>query len=48
MLAVALQTEVDAYIEQFASERGEDGRRLVVRNGIAQPRSVAAGACRSR
>ena len=33
MLAEALQAEVDAYIAAHAAERGEDGRRLVVRNG---------------
>lgn len=40
MLAVALQAEVDAYIEQFADERDENGYRLVVRNGTAVPRTV--------
>ena len=46
MLAEALQAEVDAYIAQFADERDEHGRRLVVRNGSHQPREVltAAGA----
>jgi transposase-like protein len=46
MLAEALQAEVDAYIAQFAGERDERGRRLVVRNGTHQPREVltAAGA----
>ncbi|MEV6863755.1 IS256 family transposase, partial [Streptosporangium subroseum] len=46
MLAEALKAEVDAYIAQFADERDEAGRRLVVRNGSAQPRQVltAAGA----
>ena len=37
MLAEALQAEVDAYIAQFADERDENGRRLVVRNGSHQP-----------
>jgi len=40
MLAEALQAEVDAYIAQFAAERDENGRRLVVRNGSHQPREV--------
>jgi putative transposase len=35
MLAAALEDEV------AAAERNEDGRRLVVRNGHAQPRQVA-------
>jgi Transposase, Mutator family len=44
MLAKALQAEVDAYIAAHAAERGEDGRRLVVRNGHHQPREVLTSA----
>ena len=44
MLAEALQAEVDAYIAAHAAERGEDGRRLVVRNGYHQPREVLTSA----
>ncbi len=46
MLAVALQAEIDAYIEAHRSEVDENGHRLVVRNGYHQPRQVttAAGA----
>jgi len=44
MLAQALQAEVDAYIAAHAAERGEDGRRLVVRNGYHQPREVLTSA----
>lgn len=46
MLAEALQAEVDDYIARFATERDDNGRRLVVRNGSHQPREVvtAAGA----
>jgi putative transposase len=46
MLAAALEAEVDAYVAGFADEVGDDGRRLVVRNGHARPRAVttAAGA----
>jgi transposase-like protein len=44
MLAAALQAEVDACIEQFADLRDENGRRLVVRNGTAQPRTVTTSA----
>jgi transposase-like protein len=44
MLAQALQAEVEAYIARFAAERGEDGRRLVVRNGSHQPREVLTSA----
>ena len=39
MLAEALQAEVAAYIERFADELDERGRRLVVRNGSRDPRT---------
>src|SRR5947209_4759353 len=44
MLAAALQAEVDAYVTQFTGERDENGRRLVVRNGSAGPRTVLTSA----
>src|SRR5712671_1226659 len=44
MLAEALQAEVDAYVAASASERDEDGRRLVVRNGYHQSREVLTSA----
>ena len=44
MLAQALQAEVDAYIAQFADQRDEHGRRLVVRNGHHQSREVLTSA----
>ena len=46
MLAVALEAEADRYIEALSGERDANGRRLVVRNGHAQPRTIttAAGA----
>lgn len=46
MLAAALAAEVAAYIDAHAGEVGEDGHRLVVRNGYHQQREVltAAGA----
>src|SRR5665647_1617078 len=46
MLAAALQAEVAAYVEVFADQLDEHGRRLVVRNGYHQEREVttAAGA----
>jgi transposase-like protein len=44
MLAAALEAEVDAYIEAHAGERDERGRRLVVRNGRAEPRTITTGA----
>ena len=44
MLAAALEAEVAAYVEAHADERDERGRRLVVRNGHAEPRSITTGA----
>jgi transposase-like protein len=44
MLAAALQAEVAAYIDRFADVRDEDGHRLVVRNGTAEPRAVLTSA----
>jgi hypothetical protein len=46
MLAAAWQAEVAAYVEQFADQRDDNVRRLVLRNGYHQPREVltAAGA----
>lgn len=44
MLAVALESEVEAYIAAFAHERDDQGRRLVVRNGHAESRLIATGA----
>jgi hypothetical protein len=44
MLAEVLHAEVDAYIAAFATERDEQRRRLVVRNGYHQPREVLTGA----
>jgi len=40
MLAAALQAEVAAYVESFADEVDEHGRRLVVRNGHHAEREV--------
>ncbi|MDI9627649.1 MAG: IS256 family transposase [Acidobacteriota bacterium] len=50
MLAAALQAEVAAYIEAFADQVDEHGRRLVVRNGFHAEREIttAAGAVRIR
>src|SRR4030081_1247638 len=46
MLLAALRAEVDEYVAQHADHRDEAGHALVVRNGVAEPRSVttAAGA----
>lgn len=44
MLTVALEAEVDAYLERHRGARDERGRALVVRNGHARNRTVATGA----
>src|SRR4051794_3896816 len=41
MIAAALKVEADEYVERFADELGEDGKRLVVRNGRAGERRGA-------
>src|SRR3954462_5411872 len=43
MIATALEAEVADYVERFAEERDEDGKRLVVRNGRARERGVTVG-----
>ena len=44
MLMAAMEDEVVRYIESHADARDENGRRLVVRNGHAQSRTVTCGA----
>ncbi|HYV00776.1 MAG TPA: IS256 family transposase [Actinomycetota bacterium] len=44
MLAVALEAEVDTYLERHRAARDDAGHALVVRNGHARPRTVVAGA----
>jgi putative transposase len=44
MLAAALEAEVAAYLAAHAGELDERGRRLVVRNGHAEPRQVLTSA----
>ena len=39
-----LETEVAGYIEALAGELDEDGHRLVVRNGHAEPRTITTAA----
>ncbi len=50
MLSAALRAEVAAYVEQFADQVDENGRRLVVRNGYHAERTVltTAGAVEVR
>ena len=43
MIAAALEAEVDEYVVSFVDERGEDGKRLVVRNGKAKERKLTVG-----
>jgi putative transposase len=43
MIAAALEAEVDEYVASFVEERGEDGKRLVVRNGKARERKLTVG-----
>jgi len=43
MIAAALEAEVADYIERFADECDEDGKRLVVRNGRGRERKVTVG-----
>ena len=43
MIAAALEAEADDYVERFADEVDEDGKRLVVRNGRARERRVTVG-----
>jgi transposase-like protein len=44
MLAAVVRAEAEAYCAQFAGERDDDGRRLVVRNGYAGSRTVTTSA----
>jgi putative transposase len=44
MLAAALEAEVEAYVSGLADEVDEHGKRLVVRNGHAEPRHIQTGA----
>jgi putative transposase len=44
MLLAAIQAEVADYMERHKHHVDEDGRRLVVRNGKAQPRTVTTAA----
>ena len=45
MLKVALEAEVEAYIQQHAHVRDENEYALVVRNGKAQERTLQSGVC---
>lgn len=43
MIAAALEAEVDDYVSSLVEEVGEDGKRLVVRNGRARERRLTVG-----
>jgi transposase-like protein len=43
MLIAALKAEAADYVERHRDERDEDGRALVVRNGLAQARKLTLG-----
>ena len=43
LLATAIETEVDTYIELHAGQRDADGHRLVVRNGHKNARQIQTG-----
>ena len=43
MIAAALEAEVEEYVGSFTDEVGEDGKRLVVRNGRARERKLTVG-----
>ena len=47
MLLMALEEEVARYVDAHDEARDEAGRRLVVRNGRGQARSVTCGTKRS-
>lgn len=44
MILVALEVEVEQYVQKLRHLRDEQGHALVVRNGKAQPRTVSLGA----
>jgi transposase-like protein len=46
MLAAALEAEAGEHIARLAGELDEPGRRLVVRNGHAEPRTITTAAGR--
>ena len=43
MIAAALEAEVEQYVTSLVDEVGEDGKRLVVRNGHAKERGLTVG-----
>ena len=42
MIVAAMEVEVEEYLARHRGERSDDGRALVVRNGRAQARKLAA------
>lgn len=43
LLVQALHQEVEEYIQQHSKETDDDGRRLVVRNGVGKARTITVG-----
>jgi putative transposase len=43
MLATAIEAEVDAYVDEHADQRDDNGHRLVVRNGHKDERRIQTG-----
>lgn len=43
MLAAALEAEVETYVQRFAEQRDDSGRRLVTRNGHSRERQIQTG-----
>jgi transposase-like protein len=43
MLVQALNLEVEQYIQSYKNEVDENGKRLVVRNGVSKPRTITMG-----
>ena len=46
MLQTAIEAEVNGFVLQYADRRGQDGKRLVVRNGYMPTREILTGAGR--
>jgi hypothetical protein len=43
MLKLALENEVEEYIQRYSDEVGKDGKRIVVKNGSMPKRDIVTG-----
>jgi hypothetical protein len=43
MLQLALESEVEEYVEKHSNLTGEDGKRAAVKNGYMQQRNITTG-----